>query len=234
MLSVVVPAYNEARRLPKTLAAMREHLDATEPDYEVIVVDDGSSDATAPVVEDAAREWPQLSLLRQSPNQGKGAAVRAGMLKATGELRLLSDADLSTPMSELAKLKERIGGKCTVAIGSRALAASRVEIHQPRRRELMGRTYNVMLRMVVLPGLKDTQCGFKLFTAEAAIECFTPLRTPRFGFDAEVLLRARNRGWYIAEVPVVWRHAEDSRVSALRDSVGTFVDLLALRFRVKR
>ena len=234
MLSVVVPAYNEALRLPATLAAMREYLDANEPEYEVIVVDDGSSDTTPQVVDDAARQWPQLALVRQRPNQGKGAAVRKGMLKATGELRLLSDADLSTPMSELSKLRDRIGGSTTIAIGSRAMADSRIEVHQPRRREVMGRTYNVMLRVLVLPGLHDTQCGFKLFTAEAAVACFTPLRTPRFGFDAEVLLRARKHGWQIAEVPVVWRHAEDSRVCALRDSVGTFVDLLALRFRAKR
>lgn len=234
MLSVVVPAYNEARRLPATLVAMRDYLDANEPEYEVIVVDDGSTDSTAAVVTAAAASWPQLSLLEQKPNQGKGAAVRAGMLQANGDLRLLSDADLSTPMTELPKLRARISGKTTVAIGSRALRDSRIEIHQPRRRELMGRTYNVMLRTLVLPGLRDTQCGFKLFTAEAAVACFEPLRTPRFGFDAEVLLRARKRGWRIAEVPVVWSHAEDSRVSALRDSVGTFVDLLALRFRARR
>lgn len=231
MLSVVVPAYNEARRLPATLTAMREHLDAAAEEYEVLVVDDGSTDTTASVAEAAAASWPQLSVIRLSPNQGKGAAVRAGMLAARGELRLFSDADLSTPMSELAKLRERIGGSCTVAIASRALARSEIEIHQPRRREVMGRGYNRLLRLFVLPGLADTQCGFKLFTAEAAVACFEPLQTPRFGFDAEVLVRARRHGWTIAEVPVRWSHAEDSRVSALRDSVGTFVDLVRLRFR---
>ena len=123
---------------------------------------------------------------------------------------------------------------CAVAIASRALPESQIDVHQPGKREVMGRTYNRLLRLSALHGLHDTQCGFKAFTADAAIACFTPLKTLRFGFDAEVLLRARRLGWTIAEVPVRWEHKEDSRVSAMRDSVGVLYDLVRLRFIVRR
>lgn len=234
MLSVIVPAYNEELRLPATLAEMRSYLDGLGEAYEVIVVDDGSRDRTVAVAEEYAAGWPQLQVLPQRVNRGKGAAVRAGMLVARGELRLFSDADLSTPIDELPRLRERIGGPCAVAIASRALAGSVIEEHQPGRREMIGRTYNRLLQVIALPGLHDTQCGFKLFTADAAIACFEPLRTLRFGFDAEVLLRARRLGWTIAEVPVRWGHREDSRVSALRDSARTLYELMTLRFHGRR
>ena len=234
MLSVIVPAFNEAKRLPGTLRTLRVYLDGAGEEYEeyeVIVVDDGSHDGTAELAAQVAARWPQLGVIRLPQNRGKGASVRAGILAARGGLRLFTDADLSTPITELAKLRPLIDGTTAVAIGSRAVASSQVEVHQPLGREVMGRTYNRMLQLLVLPGLHDTQCGFKLFTAEAAVACFTPLRTPGFGFDAEVLLRARRLGFGIAEVGVVWRHAENSRVSPLRDSVGTLVDLIRLRLR---
>ena len=229
-ISVVVPAYNETSRLPATLRAMREHLDSAGETYEVIVADDGSTDATVAIATQLAATWPQLRVLDLGRNRGKGAAVRAGMLAATGDLRLFSDADLSTPMGELSRLRERIGGDTAVAIASRAVPGAAIGVHQPGRREAMGRVYNRLVQALVLPGLHDTQCGFKLFTAEAAVACFDPLRTRGFGFDAEVLLRARRHGWEVAEVPVRWDHREDSRVSALRDSLGTLVDLVRLRF----
>ena len=231
VLSVVVPAYNETARLPSTLRAMREYLDAAGEEYEVLVVDDGSSDGTRAFAEAQRPAWSQLRVLGLDRNRGKGAAVRAGMLAAGGELRLFSDADLSTPMTELARLRERLGGTTTVAIASRAVPGAAIGVHQPGRRETMGRVYNRLLQALVLPGLHDTQCGFKLFTAEAAVACFEPLRTEGFGFDAEVLLRARRHGWQVAEVPVHWDHKEDSRVSAMRDSVGVLIDLLRLRVR---
>ena len=167
MLSVIIPAFNEATRLPATLQALRVYLDGAGEEaeaYEVIVVDDGSRDGTAELAEQVAAGWPALRVLRQPQNRGKGAAVQAGMLAARGELRLFTDADMSTPITELAKLRLLIEGATAVAIGSRALADSRVEVHQPLGRELMGRTYNRMLQLLVLPGLHDTQCGFKLFT----------------------------------------------------------------------
>jgi dolichyl-phosphate beta-glucosyltransferase len=231
MISVVIPAYNEARRLLPTLARMREYFDAAGEEYEVIVVDDGSRDSTARDAEAVAQDWPQLRVLRQTPNRGKGAAVRMGMLAAKGELRLFSDADLSTPIEELEKLRSAIGGKCEVAIASRAVKGRQIGVHQPGMRETMGRVYNALLQLIVLPGIHDSQCGFKLFTAVASQKCFEPLQIERFGFDAEALLRARRAGWEIAEVPVHWSHRDDSRVSAVRDSVSTFWDLVRLRFR---
>lgn len=229
MLSVVVPTFNEAARLPLTLERMRRHLDAAGEEYEVIVVDDGSSDATVQEAERYAPGWPQLTVLPLPANLGKGAAVRAGMLRARGDHRAFSDADLSTPLEELDRLRARLGGTCHVAIASRGLPDADVEVHQSRGRELMGKTYNRLLRLLVLPGLHDTQCGLKVFTATAAEACFGPLRTLRFGFDAEVLLRARRQGWSIAEVPVRWRHVEASRVRAGRDALRMLVDLLWLR-----
>ncbi|MDQ6855801.1 MAG: glycosyltransferase family 2 protein [Candidatus Dormibacteraeota bacterium] len=230
MISVVIPAFNERERLPATLTSVRLYLDGGGEEYEVIVADDGSSDGTVALVAQAAQGWPQLSVLALGRNQGKGAAVRAGMLRAVGEHRLFTDADLSTPIEELPRLRERLGGACQVAIASRAVPGSTIDVHQPGRREMMGRNYNRLVQLMVLPGLHDTQCGFKLFTAQAAVACFEPLRTKGFGFDAEALLRARREGWEIAEVPVRWSHRDDSRVSALRDSGMVLLDLIRLRF----
>lgn len=231
MLSVIVPAYNEADRLPPTLRRIRAWLDEQGEAYEVIVVDDGSVDGTAATAEALRPGWSELQLLRLPVNTGKGAAVRAGMLRARGELRLFTDADLSAPIEDLPLLRARIGGDTQVAIGSRAVDRSFVEVHQPFHREFMGRVNNVLIRSLVLRGIRDTQCGFKLFTAEAAVACFAPLRTLRFGFDVEVLVRARRCGWTIAEVPVHWRHVEASRVRALRDSTRMIWDLVAIRLR---
>jgi glycosyltransferase involved in cell wall biosynthesis len=232
VLSVVVPAYNEADRLPPTLEAIRRHLDGSDETYEVIVVDDGSRDGTAETAERLCSSWPQLQVIRLDRNRGKGAAVRAGMLRARGEHRLFSDADLSTPIDELPRLRAELQGRCAVAIASRGAKGARIAVHQQWRREFMGRTYNRLLRLLVLPGIHDSQCGFKVFTAEAAVACFEPLRTLRFGFDAEALLRARRKGWAIAEVPVNgWRHVEASRVHAIRDSGRMLIDLARLRLR---
>jgi dolichyl-phosphate beta-glucosyltransferase len=168
--------------------------------------------------------------VRLGDNRGKGAAVREGMLRARGAHRAFSDADLSTPLEELDRLRERLEGNCHVAIASRDLPDSDIQLHQPRLRELSGKTYNRLLQLLVLPGIYDSQCGLKAFTAEAAVALFTPLKTSRFGFDAEVLLRARRLGWEVAEVPVRWRHVEASRVSAHRDAPRMLLDLLRLRF----
>jgi len=233
MLSIIVPAYNESSRLPETLLQIRRHFDARPESYEAIVIDDGSEDGTAQYVAKLGREWRQLRLISLPHRRGKGWAVRAGMLAARGELRLFTDSDLSTPLEEYQRLRERIGGNCAVAIASRAVAGSRLEARQPIARELMGRLYNRMLQALALPGLRDTQCGFKLFTEDAAVACFRPLRTPGFGFDAEVLLRARRHGWEIAEVPVRWSHQLDSKVRPARDALLTLIDLFRLRFVVR-
>jgi dolichyl-phosphate beta-glucosyltransferase len=225
-LSVIVPAYNEAGRLPRTLRRLREHLDARGGVSEIIVVDDGSRDGTA----DAARREALrgLTVLRDDRNRGKGHAVRRGMLAARGELRLMTDADLSTPVEDLPRLLARIEEGYDVAIGSRAVADARVEVRQPWFRETAGRAFNVLVRTLVLPGLRDTQCGFKLWRGEAAVEAFALSRLDGFAFDVEVLFVARRRGRRIAEVPVTWRNDVATRVGALRGVVA-FTDLLRIR-----
>ncbi len=230
-LTVVMPAFNEEGRLPLSLRRIREFFNYSERSYEVLVVDDGSWDRTSAVVREFANSWPQLKLISLSRNQGKGAAVQAGMLAATGKRRLFTDADLSTPLDELSKLEVQLDAGVEIAIGSRAVPGSRVERHQPLHRELMGKSYNRLLRLLVLPGLRDTQCGFKLFTAEAADACFRELECRRFGFDAEVLLRACLNGIKVAEVGVAWRNAPGTKVSSLTDGGQMLIDLWQLRRR---
>lgn len=224
-LSVVIPAYNEALRLPATLARVGAHLAGRGVPHEIVVVDDGSSDATAEVARAAGET---VRVLRHEPNRGKGYAVRRGMLAAVGERRLMTDADLSTPIEELAKLEAAIDRGFDVAIGSRAVAGATIEVHQPAYREAMGRLFNVLVQALLLPGLADTQCGFKLFTAGAAEAAFGACRLDGFSFDAEALYVARRRGLRIAEVPVVWRNDAATRVS-LGAGGAAFVDLVRIR-----
>ena len=229
-LSVVIPAYNEALRLPATLARVREHLAGRCAPHEIVVVDDGSSDATSDVARAAGGA---VRVLRHEPNRGKGYAVRRGMLAATGERRLMTDADLSTPIEELASLEAEIDRGFDVAIGSRAVPGARIEVHQPPYREAMGRLFNVLVQALLLPGLADTQCGFKLFTARAAEAAFSPGHLDGFSFDVEALYVARRRGLRVAEVPVVWRNDVATRVS-LGGGGAAFVDLLRIRLLARR
>ena len=230
LLSVVIPAFNEARRLPATLARVGEHLAAQGRPHEILVVDDGSSDETADVARAAGAA---VRVLRHEPNRGKGYAVRRGMLAATGARRLMTDADLSTPIEELARLEAELDRGWDVAIGSRAVAGARVEVHQPAYREAMGRVFNVLVQVLLLPGLADTQCGFKLFTAGAADAAFRACRLDGFSFDVEALYVARLRGLRIAEVPVVWRNDAATRVS-LGGGGTAFLDLLRIRIAATR
>jgi dolichyl-phosphate beta-glucosyltransferase len=225
-LSVVIPAYNEARRLGATLGKVRAHLAARGTSHEILVVDDGSTDGTSGV---ALAEGGAVRVLRHEPNRGKGCAVRRGMLDATGERRLMTDADLSTPIEELAKLEAALDGGFDVAIGSRAVEGARIEVRQPAYREAMGRLFNRLVRALLLPGLADTQCGFKLFTAAAAERSFGACRLDGFSFDVEALYVARRRGLRVAEVPVVWRNDAASRVG-LGGGAAAFADLLRIRF----
>ena len=224
-LSVVIPAYNEALRLPATLARVRDHLAGRGLAHEILVVDDGSSDATADLARDAGGV---VRVLRHEPNRGKGYAVRRGMLAARGERRLMSDADLSTPIEELAGLEAEIDRGFDVAIGSRAVAGARIEVRQPAYREAMGRLFNVLVQALLLPGLSDTQCGFKLFTAPAAETAFGACRLDGFSFDVEALYVARRHGLRVAEVPVVWRNDAATRVG-VGGGVAAFADLLRIR-----
>jgi dolichyl-phosphate beta-glucosyltransferase len=228
-LSVVIPAFNEAQRLPATLARIREHLAGTS--YEIVVADDGSSDGTA---ERASAVGEQaLMVVRSERNRGKGHAVRQGMLAARGAQRLMTDADLSTPIEELARLRERARDGFDVVIASRALAGARIEVHQPRYRESVGRAFNLLVRALLLPGLHDTQCGFKLFSAQAASEIFAAARLDGFGFDVEALVIARRRGYRVAELPVTWRNDAATRVSAMRGLLA-FLELARIRWNAWR
>ena len=227
-ISVVIPAYNEARRLPATLDRVGAYLAAQGVAHEILVVDDGSSDGTADVARGEA-----VRVLRHEPNRGKGYAVRRGMLAAAGARRLMTDADLSTPIEDLPKLEARIDRGFDVAIGSRAVAGATIEVHQPAYREAMGRAFNVLVQALLLPGLSDTQCGFKLFTVRAAEVAFGTCRLDGFSFDVEALFVARRRGLRIAEVPVVWRNDAATRVG-LGGGSAAFLDLLRIRLSALR
>ena len=220
---MVVPAFNEAERLPRTLERIASYLAGRPGGYELLVVDDGSTDATAERASTGG-----ATVLRNATNRGKGFAVRRGMRAAGGERRLMSDADLSTPIEELGRLAARMDEGYDVVIGSRALPGARIEVRQPFYRENMGRLFNLFVRALAVPGLKDTQCGFKLFTAAAAEAVFSAARLDGFSFDVEALFLARKKGYRIAEVPVVWRNDAASRVSLLRGSLA-FPDLLRIR-----
>ncbi len=230
-LTIVIPAYNEERRLPATLERLMVWASERPEKIEIVVVDDGSTDATAAV---AARYGPPVKVLRLDRNSGKGAAVKAGVLASAGTYVLVTDADLSTPIEEYDRLLEAVDGGSAVAIGSRAVHGSRVEAPQPWRRRLMGQAFNRLVQALVLPGLHDTQCGFKLFSGVDGREIFGLLTTRGFAFDVEALVVARSLGHSIAEVPVEWWDSPDSRVQPLRDPARMLVDLLQIRRRARR
>jgi dolichyl-phosphate beta-glucosyltransferase len=229
-LSIVIPAYNEERRLPQTL---REVLDwlarGTFSFREVIVVDDGSRDETARVVEEFARENTCMRLARNPGNRGKGYAVRNGMLEAKGEWILYTDADLSTPIAEIDKLCRAAREQdAAVAIGSRAVDRSLVEVHQPALRELSGRVFNLVMRVVTGLPFRDTQCGFKLYRADAARQIFSRQKQEGFSFDVEDLLIAKKLGVKAVEVPVRWSNVEGTKVR-LSQGIMSFLDLVKIR-----
>jgi dolichyl-phosphate beta-glucosyltransferase len=225
-LSVVIPAFNEAARLPRTLERVRAFLQARGGSHEVLVVDDGSTDGTAALARGAGGAW--LTVLENGVNRGKGFSVRRGMLAARGERRLMSDADLSTPIEELDALWARMDQGYDVVIASRALPQSRVEVHQGAFRENIGRLFNLLVRTAALPGLRDTQCGFKLFSAAAAEAAFSRTRLDGFAFDVEALFVARALGFRVAELPVVWRNDAATRVGWWK-GMAAFADVLRIR-----
>ncbi len=226
-LSVVIPAYNEEQRLPATLGTILPFLRGRGDSFEVVVVDDGSSDRTAAV---AAAAGPEVRVLKNPGNRGKGYSVRNGMLNARGAFRLMSDADLSTPIEELDTLQKALAGGGEIAIASRAVSGANLEKRQSVMRESSGRFFNLLVRLLHLPGIKDTQCGFKLFSAAAAEAAFREARLDGFAFDVEALVLAHRAGFKVQEVPVTWRNDEQSRVSFGR-GLAAFIDLFRLRFR---
>jgi dolichyl-phosphate beta-glucosyltransferase len=234
-ISIVIPAYNEEARLPSTLAAIIAHLQRKKfASAEIVVVDDGSRDGTAAIVEKVIAtkpDYPSLRLLRNPGNRGKGYTVRHGMLEAAGEWILYSDADLSAPIGELDKLiaaAERENAQ--VAIGSRALDRSLVGVHQSPFREISGRVFNWVMRMVTGLPFRDTQCGFKLFRADAARAIFSQQTLDGFSFDVEDLVIAKTVGIKAIEVPVVWNNVEGTKVSAF-SGAASFAALIGIRWR---
>ncbi|MFD8868404.1 dolichyl-phosphate beta-glucosyltransferase [Streptomyces sp. NPDC059590] len=240
-LTVVVPAYNEEDRLPGTLDAICRYLRSSpgrHAEWELIVVDDGSTDATAAVVRDAAETEPRIRLLAPpaaaSPtsgsfarNHGKGHALRLGVLASRGRRVLLTDADLATPIEELAQLHDRLDAGFTAAIGSRAHPDALIEVDQHPLRRLLGRAGNRLIRAVALPGFGDTQCGFKLFDGDRARAAFGRSRLDGWGIDVEILRTFRRADWAVAEVPVRWAHQAGSKIRPL-DYARVLMDLLRL------
>jgi glycosyltransferase involved in cell wall biosynthesis len=231
-LSVVIPAYNEAQRLRPTLERLHAFLGRLAGGavrYEILIVDDGSTDGTADVVETLAASIPHLRVIRSRPNRGKGAAVRTGMLEARGQVRVMCDADGSMPPEELPKLLAPIGaGAAEIAIGSRYADGAQAAATQPLYRRLWSRLCNRVVQRSLVPGIRDTQCGFKAFTARAAEDLFARGRIDGWAFDLEILALARRRGYPIAEVAVAWTDDKRSRVSPLRDMVKVVCEALAI------
>lgn len=225
-LSIVIPAYNEERRLAATLERISEYLAGQAPAFaEILVVDDGSRDRTAEV----AAAFPDVRVLHNPGNRGKGYSVRHGMLEARGEWTLFTDADLSTPIAELEKLWAAVREGAAVAIGSRALDRTLIGVHQPYLRETMGRIFNLFMRLATGLPFSDTQCGFKLFRSCAAKKIFARQSLDGFGFDVEVLFIARRLGYSIAEVPVRWNDVAGTKVSLAR-GMKAFLDPLRIRW----
>lgn len=228
-ISVVIPAYNEERRLGGTLDRIVSYMKSQVHEYEVIVVDDGSSDGTVSVAKRFSNDG--IRVLRNDRNRGKGCAVRHGMLDAKMSMVLFSDADLSTPIEELEELaKPVLARRAQVAIGSRAVVGSHIEVSQPVYRVAMGKFFNLLVRVIALGGIHDTQCGFKLFTRHAAQEVFRRQRLDGFGFDVEVLAIARRLGFRIAEIPVRWINSPETKVDVVRDSTRMFLDMFRVRW----
>lgn len=239
LLSIVVPAYNEERRLPATLEAILAFLADQPFEAELIVVDDGSADGTAAAVAALSKRHPQIKLVRND-HRGKGYTVRTGMLLAQGDYVLFTDADLAVPMSEWHKLQPLLERGYDVVIGSREGLGAR-RIGEPRYRHFMGRVFNAVVRLVALGGIQDTQCGFKAFHGAAARQIFGSVQlygadarvvtgAAVTAFDVEVLFLARKLGYRIAEVPVTWQYGEETKVDPVRDSWRNFADVLRVRW----
>ncbi|MCS6802703.1 MAG: glycosyltransferase family 2 protein [Chloroflexota bacterium] len=232
-LSVVIPAYNEEARIGVALEKVRAYLEHQPYSSEVIVVENGSTDRTAAIVETAAAQPGVPVRLLRLDRAGKGRAVRAGMLAAVGEYRFFADADLSMPIEQLARFLPPAIGAADLAIGSREAPGAR-RIGEPAYRHIMGRVYNLIIRLVAVNGFDDTQCGFKMFRGEAADWLFRHQLIDGWAFDIELLLLAKRRGYRIVEVPIDWYHGEQSKVRPVRDTVTMLGETLKIRLNVLR
>jgi len=228
-LSVIVPAFNEEKRIGASLENMVSFLRRQSYSSEIIVVDDGSSDKTKAVAEKALADFPHR-VIAYSKNRGKGHAVKRGMLDATGEYLLFTDADLSTPIEEVKGFLKEFENGYDVVIGSRALKQSKVEIHQPFFREFMGRIFNRLARVLAFRQIYDSQCGFKCFNRKAGRDLFTRQRIDGFGFDVEIVFLAQKLGYRLLEKPVRWMNSKQTRVRIFSDPIKMFGDLFCIRW----
>lgn len=231
-LSIIIPAFNEETRLPGTLEQVFAFLKRQEYSAEVLVIENASSDNTLQAAQAAARRYPGLRVIRE-PRRGKGVAVRTGMNAARGQYRFICDADLSMPVEEIAKFLPPALTDFDIAIASRQAPGS-VRYNEPYYRHLTGRVFNTLIRLLVLPNLQDTQCGFKCFRAVVAEEIFRYQTLSGWSFDVEILFIARRRGCRIVEVPIHWYFDPESKISVLRDSWRMFLDLLVIRRNARR
>ena len=233
MMSIVIPAYNEEKRIAGSLLETCAHMNGFGMEYEIIVVDDGSSDGTGRIVDHIAKDVRNVRLVRYEKNRGKGHALRTGVLGTKGDLILVMDADLSTPMEELRKLMPYLSeGGFDIAIGSRALALSDIIKKQPWWRRGMGKMFNKIVKAIVIGGFNDTQCGFKLFRGVVGRNLFGEAKIDRFAYDVEILALARKKGYGIKEVPIRWINSPESRVDPVKDSLQMLADLVRIRFTV--
>jgi dolichyl-phosphate beta-glucosyltransferase len=230
MVSLILPAYNEEKRIPSTLQKISLYLNNVNYAYEVIVVDDGSTDQTVPVSREAAISCQNFKIVQNKVNKGKGYAVKTGVFHAEGNIIVFSDADLSTPIEELPKLLKSLEEGYDIAIGSRALQHSEIHLHQAWYREEMGRTFNFLVQTLLLKGIQDTQCGFKGFKRSVAKHLFQKQRIAGFSFDVEVLYLGRKFGYRIIEIPVTWSNSKETKVSLLGDPTRMLIDLLKIKY----
>ncbi|MGD0506336.1 MAG: dolichyl-phosphate beta-glucosyltransferase [Terriglobales bacterium] len=227
--SFVIPAYNESSRIRPTLDALLRHAHEQNWDAEILVVNDGSRDDTAQIVREYGKLHPQILLVENPGNRGKGYSVRNGMLHARGDICLFTDADLSSPVTEAQKLFDAIGRGADIAIGSRWLRVELQTERQPLYRQVFGRIFNLVLRVILGLRFADTQCGFKAFRRDAAQRIFPLQKIERWGFDPEILFLARRAGLRVEEVPVLWAHSEGTRLHPFRDGLRMFVEVLRIR-----
>ncbi|MBI4831078.1 MAG: glycosyltransferase family 2 protein [Candidatus Lindowbacteria bacterium] len=228
-LSVVIPAYNEAGRIGPTIETVSAYLSTRGIDYEIIVVSDGSTDSTDEVVGGCAKKDPRVKLISYHPNRGKGCAVRMGMLEARSDNVLFTDADLATPISELETLEKRAANELDIIVGSRALKESRIIGWRPWYRELSGKVFNRVVRLLAVPVIRDTQCGFKYFRKGSASRIFSAARLNGFGFDVEALYLARKFGYRVGEVGVSWKNSPATKVSVMRDTLPMVCEIIRVR-----
>jgi dolichyl-phosphate beta-glucosyltransferase len=232
-ISIIIPTYNEANRIQQTVVAIDSYLKERFANYEIIVIDDGSLDSTFSILSNLCESYENLTVIKKMNNTGKGYSVREGILASNGKLTLFCDADLSTPIIEIEKLIPWINKGFDIAIGSRALSDSEIIVRQPWYRERMGKIFNILVRLFILKGFRDTQCGFKLFRSDVAKNIFKRSNIKGYSFDVEVLYIAKRLNYKIKEVPVRWSNSKDSKLSILKDPIIMIIELFKIKWSHK-